>query len=81
MCQFPQDRQSVKKTEPLAIECCGVDLFAAACGQDLDGIVAKLAAGRYEPEETTWVKIKNRSYSQGEGRADFFDGRGQARGS
>jgi ATP-dependent DNA ligase len=55
-----------------------VDLFAAACGQDLEGIVAKLAAGRYEPEETTWVKIKNRSYSRMEGRADFFDEQAQA---
>jgi hypothetical protein len=35
-------------------------------------IVAKLAAGRYEPQATTWVKIKNRTYSQEERRADFF---------
>jgi hypothetical protein len=34
--------------------------------------VAKLAAGRYEPAATTWVKIKNRAYSQAEGRPDFF---------
>jgi hypothetical protein len=27
----------------------GVDLFEATCGGDLEGIVAKLAAGRYEP--------------------------------
>lgn len=26
-----------------------------------------------EPEKTTWVKIKNRAYSQAEGREDFFD--------
>jgi hypothetical protein len=37
-----------------------------------EGIVAKLAAGRYEPAATTWVKIKNQAYSQAEGRADFF---------
>ena len=34
--------------------------------------MAKLAAGRYEPAATTWVKIKNRAYSQAKGRADFF---------
>ena len=51
----------------------GVDLFKAACDNDLEGIVAKLAAGRYEPAATTWVKIKNPTYSQAEGRADFFD--------
>jgi hypothetical protein len=32
-------------------------------------------SGRYEPEATTWVKIKNRSYSQAQGRDDFFDER------
>ena len=50
----------------------GMDLFKAACDNDLEGIVAKLAAGRYEPAATTWVKIKNRAYSQADGRADFF---------
>jgi ATP-dependent DNA ligase len=50
------------------IECSGRDLFNTACQQDLERIVAKLADGRYEPEKTTWVKIKNRSYSQVEGR-------------
>jgi bifunctional non-homologous end joining protein LigD len=53
----------------------GVDLFRAACEQDLEGIVAKLASGRYTPEETTWVKIKNSAYTQAEGRHDFFDSR------
>ena len=55
------------------VESRGVDLFRAACDRDLEGIVAKLANGRYEPEATTWVKIKNRTYSQAEGRLDFFD--------
>jgi ATP-dependent DNA ligase len=50
----------------------GVDLFKAACQQDLEGIVAKLANGLYEPSATTWVKIKNREYSQAEGRQEFF---------
>ena len=54
------------------IEGRGVDLFEATCGRDLEGIVAKLAAGRYEPAAPTWVKIKNPAYSQAEGRADFF---------
>ena len=30
---------------------------------------------RYTPEATTWVKIKNRQYSQAVGRQDFFDRR------
>src|SRR5215831_11403913 len=57
------------------IERRGVDLFGATCGRDLEGIVAKLATGRYDPGATTWAKIKNRAYRQAEGRADFFDAR------
>ena len=57
------------------IEARGLDLFEAACSQDLEGIEAKLASGRYEPGATTWVKIKNRSYSQADGREEFFDER------
>ena len=57
----------------------GVDLFRAVCEQDLEGIVAKLAARLYTPEATSCVKIKNRAYSQAEGRADFFDGWSLAR--
>ncbi len=53
----------------------GVELFRAVSARDMEGIVAKLAAGKYAPEATTWVKIKNRAYSQAEGRADFFEGR------
>jgi hypothetical protein len=30
---------------------------------------------RYTPEVTTWVKIKNRQYSQAVGREDSFDRR------
>jgi hypothetical protein len=41
----------------------------------LEGIVAKAAEGLYQPEKTTWVKIKNPNYSQAEGRRDFFDAR------
>jgi bifunctional non-homologous end joining protein LigD len=57
------------------VEARGVDLFQAACAQDLEGIVAKLAKGRYDPNDTTWVKIKNRAYSQAQGREEFFEGR------
>ena len=53
----------------------GVDLYRAVCQQDVEGIVAKLASGRYEPAATAWVKIKDRAYSQAEGRHDFFDRR------
>jgi hypothetical protein len=51
----------------------GVDLFQAVCQRDLEGIVAKAAQGLYQPEKTTWVKIKNSNYSQAAGRRDFLD--------
>lgn len=53
----------------------GVRLFEAACRMDLEGIVAKLASGASTPEATTWVKVKNASYSQVEGRRELFEGR------
>lgn len=50
----------------------GVDLFREVCRQDLEGIVAKRRDGVYDPEAPTWVKIKNRNYSQATGRHEFF---------
>jgi ATP-dependent DNA ligase len=38
----------------------GTELFRAICELDMEGIVAKQAAGLYTPGATTWVKIKNR---------------------
>jgi len=38
----------------------------------MEGAVAKQASAKYTPEATTWLKIKNRAYSQGVGREDFF---------
>jgi hypothetical protein len=46
----------------------GTDLFQAICEQDMEGIVAKQTNARYTPNATTWVKIKNRAYSQAVGR-------------
>ena len=50
-----------------------MDLFKAAFECDLEGIVAKLKTGLYTPEESSWVKIKNRNYSQMEGRRELFE--------
>jgi bifunctional non-homologous end joining protein LigD len=54
-----------------AVEERGRDLFAAAERLDLEGIVAKRKADPYAPE-TVWYKIKNRAYTQMEGRGDLF---------
>jgi len=59
----------------------GCDLFRAACDRDLEGIVAKWATGPYRRDgiSTSWIKIKNRDYSQAKGRHEFFDRRNDAR--
>jgi len=54
----------------------GEDLFRLTCQRDLEGIVAKWKRGRYvEGERTSWVKIKNRDYSQAIGREKLFEKR------
>ncbi len=61
------------------VESAGRELHRAVCGMDLEGIVGKRKDGLYTPEATTWVKIKNSVYSQGEGRRELFEkGRGAA---
>jgi bifunctional non-homologous end joining protein LigD len=59
----------------------GRALFTAACLADQEGIVAKLASGRYHADgrTTSWLKIKNPAYSQTEGRHELFAGRGSGR--
>lgn len=60
------------------IEHDGRKLFALACALDLEGIVAKHREGVYldgTTGRTSWVKIKNRTYSQAEGRRELFEKR------
>ncbi len=49
----------------------GVALFEKICDMDLEGITAKRKKGLYR-EGTRWLKIKNRNYSQAEGRGELF---------
>jgi len=52
----------------------GEGLFRLACDADLEGIVAKNRFAPYLPDrETTWIKIRNREYSQWIGREDLFE--------
>ncbi len=54
-------------SQGFTIEERGRDLYAAAERLDLEGIVAKRKADSYGPS-TVWYKIKNRAYTQAEGR-------------
>jgi hypothetical protein len=53
----------------------GVDLFAAACERDLEGVVAKWRDSPYWllVGGSPWVKVKNRAYSQVVGREERFE--------
>jgi bifunctional non-homologous end joining protein LigD len=55
------------------IQAHGEGLFQLACKHDLEGIVAKRMSDPYLPEHATWLKIRNRSYSQWIGREELFE--------
>ena len=61
-------------SQVFSIEERGRDMFAAAERIDLEGIVAKRKADPYAAE-TVWYKIKNRAYTQMEGRWELFQKR------
>ena len=54
------------------IEQHGKGFFAEICVRDLEGIVAKRKLGIYKDDGNSWLKVKNRTYSQAEGRHDLF---------
>jgi bifunctional non-homologous end joining protein LigD len=57
------------------IERRGCDLFESVCRMDLEGIVAKRKDSPYRAAEKPslhWIKIKNPTYSQAEGRQEMF---------
>jgi ATP-dependent DNA ligase len=58
-------------SQVFSVEERGRDLFAAAERLDLEGIVAKRKADPYVPA-TVWYKVKNRAYTQAEGRWELF---------
>jgi ATP-dependent DNA ligase len=60
----------------------GEALFHAACEHDLEGVIAKQKHSPYLPDrDTTWFKIRNRSYSQWNGRDELFERRYEAKGA
>jgi bifunctional non-homologous end joining protein LigD len=50
----------------------GKDFFAEICARDLEGIVAKRKLGIYKDDGNSWLKVKNRTYSQAEGRHELL---------
>jgi len=50
------------------IEEYGRHFFKEICERDLEGIVAKRKMSIYKPGGNGWLKIKNKAYSQAEGR-------------
>jgi bifunctional non-homologous end joining protein LigD len=50
----------------------GKDLFKEICARDLEGVVAKRKLSVHKDDGTGWLKIKNRAYSQAEGRHELL---------
>jgi bifunctional non-homologous end joining protein LigD len=73
---LPDDTGPLYKV--LTLEEHGRALFGAIRKMDLEGIVAKRKTDPYA-SRTTWFKIKNQAYSQGEGRGEVFRRRERAR--
>jgi ATP-dependent DNA ligase len=59
-------------SEALSVTGTGHKLFELMCAHDLEGIVAQRLQDPYGPS-ARWLKIKNPSYSQNEGRRELFD--------
>jgi len=59
------------------VEGSGKKLFAEICGRDLEGIVAKRKLSVYKDGGVGWLKIKNKNYSQAEGRHELLNSRGK----
>jgi len=51
----------------------GEGLFRLACEEDLEGMVAKRKSDPYLEDHTSWLKIRNRDYSQWVGREELFE--------
>jgi len=60
-------------SEALSVTHRGCELFELMCANDLEGIVAKRLADPYDTR-VKWHKIKNRAYTQNEGRSELFNG-------
>jgi bifunctional non-homologous end joining protein LigD len=54
------------------IEQHGKRFFEQICARDLEGIVAKRKLGIYKDDGNSWLKIKNKSYTQAEGRHELL---------
>ena len=50
----------------------GKQFFAEICARDLEGIVAKRRLSVYKDDGNAWIKIKNKTYSQAEGRHELL---------
>jgi bifunctional non-homologous end joining protein LigD len=50
----------------------GKQFFEEICCRDLEGVVAKRKTGLYREDRPDWLKIKNKAYSQAEGRHELL---------
>ena len=54
------------------VEGCGKNFFEEICQRDLEGAVGKKRNSVYREDRPDWIKVKNKIYSQGEGRHELL---------
>jgi len=54
------------------VESEGKKFFTTVCSRDLEGVVAKRRLGVYKDDGNAWLKIKNPTYTQAEGRHELL---------
>jgi bifunctional non-homologous end joining protein LigD len=72
LCELARTSRCQRLLYAQHIDGAGKHFFEEICVRDLEGIVAKRKLGIYKDDGNSWPKIKNRSYSQAEGRHELF---------
>jgi bifunctional non-homologous end joining protein LigD len=72
LCELVRRSQCQRLLYAQHIERTGKKFFNEICARDLEGIVGKRKLGIYKDDGNSWLKIKNRSYSQAEGRHELL---------
>ena len=72
LCELVRRSQCQRLLYAQHIERTGKKLFHEICARNLEGIVGKRKLGIYKDDGNSWLKVKNGSYSQAEGRHELL---------
>jgi len=72
LCELVRKSRCARLLYAQHVDVAGKEFFNEICRCDLEGIVAKRKMGMYREDRPDWLKIKNRTYSQAEGRHELL---------